>query len=191
MTPTAPNDGPGLLNLPEEIFHQILDLALPTQHLCLQRMIDPVGPHPPSGIPGVLRVSKALYEHAAPIFYSRAVLDVAPLRPPSYLFNTLSGPSLRLNLRTGLDILFASCNPSHLALLATVDIWSSQYDAVNAEAYEALLGWLVDNTGVTHIHVSNRLMTRLRKARTDLNATWNLASRTPPPTLAHVGERYL
>ncbi|KEF62247.1 uncharacterized protein A1O9_00219 [Exophiala aquamarina CBS 119918] len=182
---TTNNDEPSLIKLPEEILLQILDLAIPVQHLCVQRLTDrmPTSPDSPSGIPGVFLLTKSIYERAVPIFYSRAVLNTAPLRPPPYLFNTLSGPSLRLNLRTGLDVLFASCNPHHLARIAAVNIYSSQHDAINAEAYEALLGWLVDNTGVKQINLSNRLMTRLRRGRTDLNAVFNLATATPPPTL--------
>lgn len=183
MTPN--DDELSLLTLPEEILLQILDLAIPVHHLCVQRLTDrkPTSPDSPLGIPGVFLVTKSLYERAAPIFYSRAVLNAAPLRPPPYLFNTLSGPSLRLNLRTGLDVLFASCKPQHLARIATVNIYSSQNDAINAEAYEALLGWLVDNTGVKYINLSHRLMTRLRNGRTDLNASFNLATVDPRPTL--------
>jgi hypothetical protein len=185
MTTTQNNDS-GFLTLPTEILLQILDLVIPVQHLRLQHLIDlPSTTHDsPSGIPSVFFLTKPIYQQAAPIFYSRAVLGIAPLRPPSYLFKTLSAPSLKLNLRTGLDILFASCNPDHLGRISTVNICSGQADAINAEAYEALLGWLVDNTAVTNIQLSNRLMTRLRKGRTHLNSSLILTNITPPPAIA-------
>ncbi|EXJ73318.1 uncharacterized protein A1O5_03078 [Cladophialophora psammophila CBS 110553] len=164
------------LNLPPELRQNIYDFSLPVQQLKVQDFYDPGWPdaEKPAGIPSLFFVNKAVSEEAAAAFYSRAVLNVAPLRPASYLFDSLTGNGPKLNLAFGLDVKFSSCPRRHLQRITTARIYSGQHDAISAEAYEALLRWLVDNTAVQMIHLSRRLMTRLRRARADSNATFDL-----------------
>lgn len=168
-------------NLPLEIVRRILEFSLPVQHLRVQQFVDPSWTQPkgPKGIPSLFFVNKIISEEAAAIFYSRAVLNVAPLRPPAYLFDTLTTSGPRLDLAFGLDVAFSFCPRRHLKRLSTAKIYSGQSDAINAEAYEALLRWLIDSTAVRTIYLSQRLMTRLRKARTDFDSTLDLCTSAP------------
>lgn len=169
------------LDLPTEIRQRIFHFAIPTQHLKAQQFLDPswTSPEGPKGIPSLFCVNKALSEDAAAVFYSRAVLNVAPLRPPSYIFDTLDTPGHRVNLTFGLDVAFSACPRRHLQRITTSHVYSGQRDVINAEAYEGLLRWLADNTSVQTIFLSQRLMTRIRRARADFNATLRLCSLAP------------
>ncbi|KIW87324.1 uncharacterized protein Z519_11960 [Cladophialophora bantiana CBS 173.52] len=173
------------LNLPPELRQNIYDFSLPVQQLKAQDFYDPAwsDAEKPAGIPSLFFVNKAVSEEAAAAFYSRAVLNVAPLRPAPYLFDSLTSNGPKLNLAFGLDVEFSSCPRRHLQRITTARIYSGQHDAISAEAYEALLRWLVDNTAVQMIHLSRRLMTRLRRARADINATFDLRAAAPSLSL--------
>ncbi|KIW28281.1 uncharacterized protein PV07_07958 [Cladophialophora immunda] len=164
------------LSLPTEIRQKIYALSLPVQQLKVQSFYDPAwsDTEKPAGIPGLFFVNKLVSEEAAAVFYSRAVLNVAPLRLPPYLSHSLAGNAPKINLAFGLDVDFSSCPRRHLQRITKSHIYSGQHDAISAEAYEALLRWLVDNTAVQTIHLSRRLMTRLRGARADVKAAFNL-----------------
>ncbi|OAP58603.1 hypothetical protein AYL99_07693 [Fonsecaea erecta] len=170
------------LSLPLEIREIIYNLTLPVQQLKVQAFCDQAwsDAEKPAGIPGLLLVNKAVSEEAATVFYSRAVLNIAPLRIPPYLSHSLGGDGAKLNLAFGLDIEFASVPRRHLQRITRSHIYSGQHDAISAEAYEALLRWLVENTAVQTIYLSPRLMTRLRGARVDTSAT-------SPSSIAAVG----
>lgn len=174
------------LELPVEIRNRIYDFAIPVQHLKAQQFVDACwkAPQGPNRIPSLFFVNKTVSEEATLAFYSRAILNVAPLRPPAYLFANLNTSVAWLNLAFGLDITFASWPRRHLRRISTCHIYSGQTDAINAEAYEALLRWLIDNTSVRTIHLSWRLMTRLRKARTELNAAYSLCLASSGMSLA-------
>ncbi|KIW69128.1 hypothetical protein PV04_05021 [Phialophora macrospora] len=169
------------LDFPFELRQQIYDLVLSVQHLKVQHISDPAWSEAekPAGVPSLFMVNKAVSEEAAASFYSRAVLNITPLRPPAYLFDLLNSNGPKHNLAFELDILFAACPHRHLQRIKTAHVFSSQRDAINAEAYEALLRWLADNTAVQEIHLSHRLMTRLRKARTNVNALSNVHNAAP------------
>ncbi|EXJ59945.1 hypothetical protein A1O7_04093 [Cladophialophora yegresii CBS 114405] len=158
------------LDFPFELRQQIYDLVLSTQQLKVQHIKDPAwaDAEKPAGAPGLLLVNKAVYKEAAASFYSRAVLNIAHLRPPAYMFDSPSRNGLKHNLAIGLDALFAACQ-HHLQRIKMARVFSGQHDAINAEAYEALLHWLADNTAVREIYLSRRLTTRLRSARTNVD----------------------
>jgi hypothetical protein len=169
------------LDLPLELRQNIYSLALAAQQLKAQAFLDRAWDlaEKPAEIPALLFVNKRVSEEAAAVFYSRAVLNVAPLRPPAFLFDSLHGNSPKLNLAFGLDVQFAPFPRAYLARIALVRVFSGHRDAVNAEAYEALLRWLVDNTAARDIHLSYRLMTRLRTARTNVAAISALYEAAP------------
>ncbi|OAL31002.1 hypothetical protein AYO22_01297 [Fonsecaea multimorphosa] len=173
------------LSLPSEIRQTIYDLSLPAQQLKVQAFYDPAwnNAERPAGIPGLFFVNKAVSEEAAAVFYSRAVLNVAPLRVASYLSHSLPRGGPKINLAFGLDVAFSSCPHRHLQRINKSHIYSGQHDAISAEAYEALLRWLVENTAVQTIHLSQRLRARLRGARADLNAAFNLHAVAPTLSL--------
>lgn len=162
------------LDIPFELRQQVYSLALPAQHLKAQNITDPEWPgaEKPAGIPGLLFVNRAIAEEAAAFFYSHAILNITPtpVRQPSYLFDSLNSNGLKLNLAFGLDVTFASYPRRHLQRITIARVFSGQHDVVNAEAYEALLGWLIKNTAVRELHLSYRLMTRIRKARMNIDA---------------------
>lgn len=166
------------LDLPSEIRQQIYHASLSPQLLRVQdiREIPRWNLEPLAGIPSLLLVNKAISEEAASVFYSKAVLHVAPLRPPSYMFDSLNGKGPNINLAYGLDVAFASCPRRHMRRITTACISGAQYDAINAEAYEALLRWLVDYTAVRTVYLSIRLLTRLRTARTDVDSTSSMCA---------------
>ncbi|KAI1619746.1 hypothetical protein EDD37DRAFT_190186 [Exophiala viscosa] len=164
------------LRLPIEIRQHIYDFAISAQHLKApdQRFVDPQWHDKPQGLPGLLLVNKAISQEAISIFYSRAILNIAPLHPPEYLFDALNARGPKLNLTLGLQRMVAPFPAQNLARVETCHIYAGQSKAINAEAYEALLGWLMTRTSVQSIKLSSRLMTRLRRARTALASTHNL-----------------
>jgi hypothetical protein len=173
------------LDFPFELRQQIYDLVLSAQQLKVQHISDPAWSETekPAGVPSLFLVNKEVSEEAAASFYSRAVLNIAPLRPPAYLFDSLNSNGPKHNLAFGLDILFAACPDRHLQRIKVARVFSGQRDAISAEAYEALLRWLTDNTAVREIHLSHRLMTRLRKARTNVDALFNVHNAAPDLSL--------
>jgi len=164
------------LRLPFEIRNRIYDFAISAQHLKVpeQRFVDPQWHDKPQGLPGVLLVNKAISQEAIPIFYSRAILNVAPLHPPEYLFDALNARGPKLDLTLGLHRIFAPFPAQNLARIDACHIYAGQSKAISAEAFEALVGWLMTRTSLQSINLSSRLMTRLRRARTDLVSTHNL-----------------
>ncbi|KAK4944081.1 hypothetical protein LTR10_016414 [Elasticomyces elasticus] len=139
------------LRLPFEIRSRIYDFAVSAQHLKAQdqRFVDPQWHDKPLGIPGVLLVNKAISQEAIPIFYARATLNVAPLHPPEYLFDALNARGPKLNLTLGLQRIFAPFPAQNLARIETCHIFAGQPKAISAEAYEALLGWLMTPRSLT------------------------------------------
>jgi len=173
---------PLLLSLPTEVRNLVYEHAVPVRRLAAQEIVDVEWSRAPSegrAIPGLLFVNKAVYQQTIPIFYSQAILEVTPIRPPSFIFNALNGPSHQLDLAAPLDPLFSFCPGQHLRWIRTVHVFTGQRDAINAEAYEATLRWLLDHTAVHEIHLSSRLMTRLRRSRVDLESAFKLTSSMP------------
>ena len=173
------------LDLPFELRRQIYNLALPAQQLNAQNITDPAWPEAeqPSGIPSLLFVNKTVSEEVAASFYSRAILNITPVRPRTYLFDSLNNDGPELNLAFGLHLAFAACPRRHLKRITLARVFSGQPDAINAEAYESLLRWLADNTVVQELHLSYRLMTRIRKARTNIDAISNMCNAAPDLSL--------
>ncbi|OAL35741.1 hypothetical protein AYO20_04891 [Fonsecaea nubica] len=165
-----------LLSLPVEVRENIYRFSLPRQQLKLQAFCDPEwsDAEKPAGIPALFFVNKTISAEAAPIFYSRAVLNITPPSLSSFLASCVAGTGPNINLALALDLEFSSCPRRHLQRITESHVYGRQRQVLSAEAYEALLRWLVDNTAVQTIHLSWRLMTRLRGARVDLKAAFNL-----------------
>ncbi|RVX67078.1 hypothetical protein B0A52_08321 [Exophiala mesophila] len=175
-----------LLALPVEILDRIYQFALPSQCLAVQKFKDPSFSQAqrPSGIPNLFLVSRQVYRHAAPIFYSQAILNVAPIcrsdNPGSSGIRVWSSPLLDRGAGD-LDLTFASCNPDYLSKIAVVNIFSGQLTAVDVCSYETLLRWLINRTAVRSIHLSQRLMTRVMRAeRVDLYTAVSHANTVHP-----------
>ncbi|KAK5205366.1 hypothetical protein LTR20_001985 [Exophiala xenobiotica] len=175
------NTRSAFLETPFEIRSRIYDLAIPPQYLKAQQFMDPdfpprQGPPGPVAsprvIPSLFFVSKSIYQEAAAVFYSRATLLIAPIRPPDYIWNAHNALWNGYKLNTDLDLLstFAHYPQQHLKRIQTCRIYSRQSDAINAEAYDSLLRWLANFTSVRTVYLSQRLMTRLRRWRSDLVA---------------------
>ncbi|KAK5267807.1 hypothetical protein LTR99_009739 [Exophiala xenobiotica] len=175
------NTRSAFLETPFEIRSRIYDLAIPPQYLKAQQFMDSDFP-PRQGPPGLVAsprvipslffVSKSIYQEAAAVFYSRATLLIAPIRPPDYIWNAHNALWNGYKLNTDLDLLstFAHYPQQHLKRIQTCRIYSRQSDAINAEAYDSLLRWLANFTSVRTVYLSQRLMTRLRRWRSDLVA---------------------
>ncbi|KIV96871.1 hypothetical protein PV10_00685 [Exophiala mesophila] len=132
-----------LLALPPEILDRIYQFALPSQFLAVQKFKDPSFSHAqrPSGIPNLFLVSRQVYRHAAPIFYSQAILNVAPIchsdNAGSSGIRAWSSP-LFDHGAGDLDLTFASCDPDYLRKIAVVNIFSGQLTAVDYSSFATL-----------------------------------------------------
>ena len=178
-------------DLPFELREKIYVSVLRVQQLKSQNIPDPFwnSIEKPAGIPSLFFVNKAVSEEAAAIFYSCAILNITPLHPPAALFEYCT--RLELDLKSDLDHQFAACPPRHLKCILFARVLSGQTDVVIAEAYEALLRWLVDNTAVRAIHLSPRMRTRIRKARTNISAISNLCNKAPNLSLLRTIHVYI
>lgn len=70
-----------LLSLPIELRQQIYNHAIPVSRLTPFPLLDSewsMKTTEARGVPAILHASRQIYEEAAPLFYSRAILEVAP-----------------------------------------------------------------------------------------------------------------
>ena len=158
--------------LPTEVLNHIFDYVIPVTRLARQAILDAEWSRDcaePRCIPPLLFVNKKLSHEAGKVFYTKAILEVAPVRPPGYILNALDRPDVSLDLAVSLSVAFASVPAHYLAWIRNVFMYSDQRDAVSAEGYEATLRWLIEHTNVKYVYLSQRLMTRLRKFRIDLD----------------------
>ena len=169
-----------ILGLPTEVLNQILEHVIPVTRLARHAFLDAQWerhPAEPRSVPSVLFVNKQFHQHAGNIFYSKAILELAPIKPPSYILNAPGGPDAAMDLAVALDIAFASVAPQYLTAIRRVFLYSDQRDAISAEGYESTLRWLIERTGVTTVFLSRRLMTRLRKFRVDIDLAHDFITR--------------
>ena len=167
---------PLLSTLPIEVLNQILDYAIPPTRLALHAFLDPEWKRDcaePRSVPPLLFVNKKLYHQAANVFYTKAILEIAAIKPPGYILNALGPPDASLDLAVSLSVLFAHVPDQHLSLVQTVCVYSDQRDAISAEGYEATLKWLIERTALTQLYLSRRLMTRLRRFRSKIDTAYD------------------
>ena len=163
-----------LCDLPSEVLDHILDYAISPRRLtgripCDSEWLDPwEGEHgrqpQPWPLPSLFTVNKLLSSHAIAVYYDKAILGAHPVNPPQFVFDNLRR-GISLDLASELTVTHRIYHSTSLRRIKRVNIFSGQSDAVIAEGYEASLRWLIENTSVKHIHLSQRLMTRLRRGR--------------------------
>ncbi|KAK5952058.1 hypothetical protein OHC33_006945 [Knufia fluminis] len=157
----------GLLDLPSEIRQQIYDHAIPVCRLAPFPYLDSEWSMKTSehrGVPGLLFTCRKLYEEVAPVFYTRAILEVAPAQQGHMWFNVehLSTKRVTPYSYTRVVSTFRIYRAEHLKLVRKAHIFSNQADVIDGSCYESLLEWLVECTGIEHIQLSSRPMTRIR-----------------------------
>ena len=174
-----------LCNLPSEVLDLILDYALPSHRLAAQRPRDlewldywEGDERQRKPLPSLFFVNKLLSQHALAVFYSKAILEIRPVKPPQFVLNGLER-GFSFDLATELDALHAFCPSSSLERIKQVYIFSGQSDVINAEGYEATLRWLIENTSVKDIHLSRLLMIRLRRARVNVDPAYGATILAP------------
>src|SRR3954469_24434918 len=98
-TTPCPTQSLTLLKLPAEIRTQIYTLAIPLTRLCRRKhcLANPMArPYclycaasldhdHPRMVPSLLYVCRSTYHDCPPIFYGKAVLEIAPIRLPGHL----------------------------------------------------------------------------------------------------------
>lgn len=175
-----------LCDLPLEVLDHILDYTIPVHRLSGHRPTDPEWSCEVDGtgkqLPSLIVVNRQLSKQATNVFYSKAILEVAPIKPPLFVLNGLgSGLSTNdLDLTWGVGAFHPNCPATNLQCIKTVHMYTGQSDAVTAEGYEATLRLLIRSTSVKNIHLSRMVMNRLRKARINVSAALhNLSGQEP------------
>lgn len=162
----------GLLSLPIELRQQIYNHAIPISRLTPFPLGDAewsMKTTEARGVPAILYASRQIYEEAAPLFYSRAILEVAPAQQGYNFWDVQIEGRMISHAYSRLMYTFRIYRAEHLRLVRRVHIFSNQTQAINGQCYEALLLWLVEHTSVENIQLSSRPMTRISgKASFDL-----------------------
>ena len=165
-----------LCELPTEVLNQILEYLVPGRRIAAQKPTDPEWidywddeARQPKQLPSIFFVNKKLTPLSLAIFYDKAILEIQPVKPPQYIINGLER-GLSLDLTSEPSMNHAFCPSDHLRRIKQVHIFTGQSDAINAEGYEATLRWLIEHTAVKHIHLSRRILTRLRKTRVAIDS---------------------
>lgn len=153
-----------LLDLPREIRQEIYDAAIPVSRLVPFPLGDAewsMKTNEARGVPPLIFVCRKLYEEATPIFYSRAILEVAPAQQSDSYWDFQAEGRMITHAYRRLMQTFRFYRPEHLHVIRKAHIFSNQSQAINGQCYEALLLWLVDNTSVEEMQMSSRPMTRI------------------------------
>src|SRR5436305_3699786 len=104
-TTPCPTQSLTLLKLPAEIRTQIYTLAIPLTRLCRRKhclanpmarlyclhCADRLEHDDPRTVSNLLYVCRSTYQDCWRIFYSKAVLEIAPIRLPGHLVSDLTG----------------------------------------------------------------------------------------------------
>ncbi|KAK5092687.1 hypothetical protein LTR70_006757 [Exophiala xenobiotica] len=176
----------GLLDLPSEIRLQIFDYAVPVCRLAPFPYLDvdwSMKTQEYRGIPGMLFVCRKIYEELVPILYSRAVLEVAPAQQGYMWFNVEHSKTKRTTLYayTLVTNTFRIYRSEHLKLIRKAHIFSNQPGVIDGSCYESLLQWLIERTGVEHIRLSSRPLTRIRGSASFDLFHWRAVFHDNPP----------
>lgn len=175
--------GKTFFDLPLEIRRQIYNLIVPKCRLVPFPYTDPewrmkVLDDEYRGIPEFVYTCRTLYEDTIPLVYTKATLEVAPAQQSMNYFDLGIGVATSAKVipysYSRISSILRFYKPAHLKLIRHAHIFSNQADVVDGHSYEALLQWLVENTGVENIHLSARPMTRIRgRATFDINSWQN------------------
>lgn len=129
-------------------------------------------------IPEFTYTCRRLYEETISLIYAHAILEVAPAQQSMNYFDLGIGNAVH---RKAIPYSYARISsalrfyrPELLKLIRRAHVYSNQADVVDGQSYEALLQWLVENTGVENVQLSARPMTRIRgRASFDVDLWWD------------------
>lgn len=173
-----------LLDLPVEIRRQVYDSVIPASRLVPFPLGDSewsMKTNEARGAPPIIFACRKIYEETTPLFYSRAILEVAPAQQSNSYWDFQLEGKMVSHAYGRLIQTFRFYRPEHLRLIRKVHIFSNQSQAINGQCYEALLLWLIDNTSAEDIQISARPMTRISgKAIFDL-PSWRATFLEPEP----------
>lgn len=184
-----------LLKLPAEIRNQIYAFVIPNTRLCTRKhcLTNPMArqyclhcadrlEHDfPRKTPSVMYVCKAMYEDCSTIFYSKATLEIAPLRLPGRLTSNLSGSAEEnyLLLSCALDVEYRFVPAVFRTMIHTAYVWTHDGTGISKETFRALLKWILRNLNPQEIQISAPVTDYLGKRR---------KHRGPPHFLRHQAE---
>lgn len=97
-----------------------------------------------------------MYEDCSSIFYSKAILEIAPLRLPGRLTSNLPGSADEnyLVLACALDVEFDFLPTEYKKRIHTAYIWTHDGTGISIETFRALLKWILRSLNPHEIHVS-------------------------------------
>jgi hypothetical protein len=159
-----------LLKLPAEIRNQIYALAIPVTRLCKRKhclanpmarqyclyCADRLGHDDPRTVPSLLYVCRSTYQDCFPIFYAKAILEIAPIRFPGHLTSDLIGSADQnyLLLACAFDAEYAFLPAKARTLIHTAYVWTHDGTGMSTETCTALLRWIFRNLNPQEIHIS-------------------------------------
>lgn len=159
-----------LLSLPAEIRNEIYAFAIPVTRLCKRKhclanpmarqcclhCADRLEHNDLRTVCSLLYVCRSTYRDCFPIFYAKAILEIAPIRLPGHLTADLSGPAEQSYhlLARAFDKEY-SFLPAHVKkLIHTAYVWTHDGSGISTETFTALLRWVLRNLNLQEIHVS-------------------------------------
>jgi hypothetical protein len=110
----------------------------------------------PRTVSNLLYVCRSTYQDCWRIFYSKAVLEIAPLRLPGHLISDLTGSVDQnyLLLERAFDAEYAFLPKNAKALIHTAYVWTHDGNGISTETLTALLRWTLRNLNPQEIHIS-------------------------------------
>jgi hypothetical protein len=159
-----------LLKLPAEIRIQIYALAIPVTRLCKRRhclanpmarqyclhCADRLEHDDLRTVSSLLYVCRSTHQDCSPIFYSKAILEIAPLRLPGHLTSDPTGSADQTCLLLGraFDAEYAFLPAHTKRMIHTAYVWTHDGNGISTGAFTALLRWILCNLNPHEIHVS-------------------------------------
>ena len=159
-----------LFSLPAEILNQIYTFAVPVTRLCRRKhcLANPMARHyclhcadrlgydDPRTVSSLLYVCRSMYQDCSPIFYGKAVLEIAPIRLPRHQTSDLAGPVDQndLLLARAFDAEYAFLSAHFRSLIHTAYVWTHDGNGISTETFTALLRWILRNLNPQEIHIS-------------------------------------
>ncbi|KAJ9662867.1 hypothetical protein H2198_001095 [Neophaeococcomyces mojaviensis] len=153
------------LSLPSEVRSLIYDYVIPPSRLTPFPLGDTewsMKTNEARVVPSILFTCREIYNEAVPLFYSRAILEVAPAQAGNNWFSIRLGSQPNSHSYSHLLNTFRFCKADHLKLIRRAHIFSNQSYIIDGECYESLLQWLIKHTSTEKIELSARPMTRIR-----------------------------
>jgi hypothetical protein len=110
----------------------------------------------PRTVSSLLYVCRSTYRDCFPIFYSKAVLEIAPIRLPGHLISDLtdSADQNYLLLARAFDAEYSSLPAHTKQLIHTAYVWTHDGNGISTETFTALLRWVLRNLNPQEIHIS-------------------------------------